>query len=192
MAARIIFILLVAAALANSSRAQEETRASITIEAEIIQALGTGGGQATTGPGTVGTQTAAGTAAQQAAADPSATPPTPTTESVASSLLQSAQIGDLSVADTALVAGLQAGRRTNRQNLQALVTVTFVDEFGNITSTTMRTTDVTADIFGLRTDASTVITEAPPTAAGALLGGDTMRRNPGERYFYVQVCSCGV
>lgn len=114
---------------------------------------------------------------------------TQTTEQVAARLMQAASSGSMSLADTAMVAPLEAGRRTNKQNLESLVTITVVDGNGNISRSTLPSGTLPIDVLGMPV--------RPPEPLGTadlqgVLAGDNLRLLSGITYFYVQVCSCAL
>lgn len=112
-------------------------------------------------------------------------------DDVARTLLTSAQDGSLSVSDTAMVAALNAGRRSNRQNVDGLVTITVIDESGNVRTSSMRNTDLNPDLLGPSVRMLGQQVQQMPLSQNELTG-DLMRRSSGITYFYVQVCSCGL
>ncbi|MEX2401650.1 MAG: hypothetical protein WD423_12825 [Rhodothermales bacterium] len=137
---------------------------------------------------------------------PAANQPQQSVNDVAAQLAGSALSGNLSLADTAMVAALNAGSRSQRQNVDALVSITVIDADGNIRTSTMRNGDLNPELLapsaGLRTtfgadpsvgqDAAFVPQQAQTAAQQSVFAGDIMRRSAGTTYFYIQVCSCGL
>lgn len=203
-------LALVAGVPSRNAQAQsDDERTTVRIEAEIITGLDSGslpGGLSTTTQAPTQTPTGVTTTDAGDATDPdepavdqpdvaaqTQARQAPGVDQVASNLMASAQDGSLTVSDTAMVAALNAGRRSQHQNLEALVTITVIDESGNIRTTTMRNTDLTADQLSPAVGPGMIGQAVQPTlTTQTVLAGDVMRRSSGMTYFYVQVCSCGI